>query len=491
MLSGLELTIFAAAILIGVTGAWSPCGFSMVETLGPTGHSGGRRTTFAACAAFALGAPLGGAATFGAVAGIGEIVHGADDRLAYLLAASIALAAAIGEAKGVPIVPQIRRQLPERWRWLMPMPVAGFLYGILLGLGFTTFVLSLGVWALAGISFALGELEAGLLAGIGFGIGRLLPVVAVAPIIDRPLGIRIAAAMSERPGIYYGFRLGDSVALVALAAILAVSVPADPAGGQGQPKLAPLAITYRAATVMDGVSDPVASRGGLVVQRADQVGLIRRGRRFRRLPGTDPAIGGPWVAVLRPGSVRILRRNDLRRVAAIKTPGVREVAVSPYWLAWLEAERGGGNAIRARIIKNPRVPGPIVTVASAGPGAYLSRPSLSGERLVFLRANRRLSAIKLFDLARGRGQTLISSPSSSFAAPTLAGQRLLFVRTTRRRQELRLKTLGTRSSQVLFARRRRAATFWSTALTPRRAYLTVLRFDRSGQSRGRLLAVRR
>ena len=40
---------------------------------------------------------------------------------------------------------------------MMPMPVAAGLYGILLGLGFTTFVLSFGVWALAGISVALGD----------------------------------------------------------------------------------------------------------------------------------------------------------------------------------------------------------------------------------------------------------------------------------------------------------------------------------------------
>ena len=41
------------------------------------------------------------------------------------------------------IVPQIRRQLPEHWRRAMPMPLAAALYGVLLGLGFTTFVLTL------------------------------------------------------------------------------------------------------------------------------------------------------------------------------------------------------------------------------------------------------------------------------------------------------------------------------------------------------------
>src|SRR3712207_9561089 len=65
-------------------------------------------------------------------------------------AGAVAFLAAIAEARGRRIAPQIRRQLPEHWRRIMPMPVAAALYGILLGLGFTTFVLTFGVWALAG-----------------------------------------------------------------------------------------------------------------------------------------------------------------------------------------------------------------------------------------------------------------------------------------------------------------------------------------------------
>ena len=57
----------------------------------------------------------------------------------------------------MPIVPQIRRQVPEHWRRVLPMPLAAALYGVLLGLGFTTFVLTFGVFALAAIAFALGD----------------------------------------------------------------------------------------------------------------------------------------------------------------------------------------------------------------------------------------------------------------------------------------------------------------------------------------------
>jgi hypothetical protein len=45
----------------------------------------------------------------------------------------------------------------------VPLAAAG--YGALLGLGFTTFVLSFAVWALAGMSVALGDPGLGIASG--------------------------------------------------------------------------------------------------------------------------------------------------------------------------------------------------------------------------------------------------------------------------------------------------------------------------------------
>ena len=70
----------------------------------------------------------------------------------------------------------------------MPMPLAGALYGVLLGMGFTTFVLSFGVWALAGISLAVGDPAIGAIVGLCFGLGRAIPVVALAPLAGTPPG---------------------------------------------------------------------------------------------------------------------------------------------------------------------------------------------------------------------------------------------------------------------------------------------------------------
>jgi len=72
VLSGLEIALAVAALLIGLTGTWSPCGFSMIETIGPTGHTGGRRTAVAASLSFVPGAVAGGLLTFGALAALGQ-----------------------------------------------------------------------------------------------------------------------------------------------------------------------------------------------------------------------------------------------------------------------------------------------------------------------------------------------------------------------------------------------------------------------------------
>jgi hypothetical protein len=204
--------LILAAAVAGVTGAWSPCGFSMVETLAPQGYAGRMRVTAAACATFAVGALAGGAITFGGLALLGQALGAS----APLVAAAVALAAAIGEARGTRIVPQVRRQVPESWRRRMPVPLAAGLYGVLLGLGFTTFILTFAVWALAGVSVALGDPALGLAIGLAFGAGRLLPVVVLAP----AGGGRLHAAMAERPRILRSLRAVDAVALTACAVVL-------------------------------------------------------------------------------------------------------------------------------------------------------------------------------------------------------------------------------------------------------------------------------
>ena len=213
--------LVVAALVAGVAGAWSPCGFSMVDTLAPHGYARRMRVTLVACAAFAAGALAGGVATFGGLALLGDAL-GTGGGAAAAVAAAALLVAAAGDAAGRRIVPQVRRQVPEPWRRVLPVPLAAALYGVLLGLGFTTFVLTLAVWVLAGFSVALGNPVIGALVGVAFGLGRALPVAVMAPLAGAPTGLWLTELMAERPGILRGFRTVDALALSACAVAVAV-----------------------------------------------------------------------------------------------------------------------------------------------------------------------------------------------------------------------------------------------------------------------------
>jgi len=462
-----EITLLAAAVLVGATGTWSPCGFSMIETIGPTGHTGGRWVTPAACATFLPGAIVGGLLTFGGLALAGSVLPGG--WLPYAIAAVVALAAAIAEARGSRIAPQIRRQLPEHWRRVMPMPVAAALYGILLGLGFTTFVLTFGVWALAGIALALGDPAVGLAIGLGFGFGRALPIVALAPIADRPAGRSAVALMADRPGLYRGIRLGDAAALAAAAAALFLA-----AGAEAQVK-----------RVKPG-ADPSVSGGDFVNQRGqNRAAELRRGSEPAiPLPGTDPAVGGAYVALLDGSKVVLLERTSLEQVDSVDAPGADAVAVSGTWLA-IRSRVKRRDRLEARPIGANGAIGPASLVAAAGPPSQVGRPSLAGNRLAYAVAKPGKNKVAVFGLEGRNRRTVMTSRKKALSNPSIYGKALLYVRSKRRRDDLMIRRLGKGNARKLTSRRAR---LWSTALTAKRAYVTVLE---GRKPRSRIISVKR
>src|SRR4051794_992988 len=259
----------------------------MVETLAPAGYAGRLETTVVACATFALGALAGGALTFGGLALLGSAIGAA----APALAALVALAAAARDARGAGIVPQVRRQVPESWRRRMPLPLAAGLYGVLLGLGFTTFILSFAVWALAGMSVALGDPALGLAAGLAFGAGRALPVIALAP----SGGGRLGEAMAQRPRILRSLRGIDAAALAACAIALwaaPAQARATTVATGGEPAVVATAQAAPATVVAVGVSDPSADGARLAFNRPAAPGVLRSPAGDQNAPGAHPAVGG-------------------------------------------------------------------------------------------------------------------------------------------------------------------------------------------------------
>jgi hypothetical protein len=492
-LTPLAWLLGATALAAGVTGAWSPCGFSMVDTLASGGSGRRRLTLLLACATFAAGALLGGAVTFGTLGVVGAALRGAGAAVPVVVAAAIAGAAALGEARGVRIVPQVRRQVPEPWRRVLPLPLAAWLYGILLGLGFTTFVLTLAVWALAGISVALGDPGLGLVIGIGFGLGRALPVVAVAPVARRPVGVRAVALMAERPVVLRGLRLADAAALAACAAVIA----AGPAA---------------AAVVVAAGSDPSAAGNDLAWKAPNGAGMLRRGAEVIALPGSDPAIGGRMIAWHTGSLVTVARRDALTPVLTLRVRGVDKLAVSDRWLVY----RANGT-LRARRLASPRR---ALRVARSRHGDQVGRPALNGDTVVYSITGRGGSAIAAVDLRRRHGRVIRRALTSQFLNPSLLAGHLLYVGESRCSQLLRLGLPDRRHERFLvtlapIARRdpghepghtrqgsetgtcaggvRRAArrVLWTTALSRRYAYVTVLRFGAAGLGSPQILRVRR
>jgi hypothetical protein len=471
VLSPLEISLAAAALVIGLTGAWSPCGFSMVETIGLAGERGRRLTTAAASAAFVPGAVAGGIATFGLLSVLGELVHGAAGRTAYLVAAGVALAAAVAEARGLRIAPQIRRQLPERWRWTMPLPLAAGLYGILLGLGFTTFVLSFGVWALGGISLALGDPRAGLVIGAAFGLGRAIPIVVLAPAVDRRFAQGCIRAMAERPSLYRLLRLGDAVTLGLAAAVLATTTASAE------------------RTEVPKGADPSVAGEALAFQKVNRTGVLRFEGQRSRLPGTDPALGGRLVAVISGSQIRILNRFTLDVVATVPASHPQAVAVSSAWLAYLSLHHGD-YALKARSIDRLGHPGKVKRIATASAPAVIGHPTISKGRVAFTMSKRHGNSIRLVRLKSGKRRTLMSSGRSQLLSPSLLGRGLLYVKVSRGsqgplaiaprplRQSLMLRRVaGHGRGHRVYGQKGFDRRLWTTSLGVKRAYFTLLGGD--------------
>lgn len=426
----LTAVLLVAAFVAGLTGAWSPCGFSMVSTLGE--HARGRAATLAACATFVPGALLGGVITFGALAFVGQALGGGD--VALIAAAALAVAAALAEAAGVRIAPQIRRQVPEHWRRVLPLPVAAAGYGVLLGLGFTTFVLTFAVWALAGVALAVGDVETGMLLGLAFAVGRSIPVVVLAPFADAPLGHRATELMAERPAIYRGFRAADALALV----LCAFALTADAASAQTR-------------AFAENATDPTVAGADLAFQQPDGPGVLRAGGADTALPAERVAIGGGKVAVKVGDELRVTDRAGAL-VLAVPAAGATAVAVSDQVLAVRRPGR-----IHAYLLPSPQVR----AVARA---SGLGRPSVDGTRVVFHQASRRSSRIVEVDLASGARRVLRSDTRKQLTNPSLLGGQLLYVETTQYQQGL---VLGPR-----IARRGRTLLKIAPAITADKGYST-------------------
>jgi hypothetical protein len=433
-------------------------------------------------ATFAAGALAGGALTFGGLAVLGDAL-GAGGAAAAYVAVAVLLVCAAGDAAGRRIVPQVRRQVPESWRRILPVPAAAALYGVLLGLGFTTFLLTFATWALAAACLAIGTPATGLAVGLAFGAGRALPV-AVLSLRDEG-----AAAIAARPDVLRALRGLTAAALLAAAVVLAAAPPAARA----------------ARTIVDGGYDPSASGALLAYQPTAGNGVLVRPAGTVTLPGTHPAVAGNEVAWVQDSAIVVADATTLIPIGSIAAPGADAIALSPTHVAWRT-----GNQILAVA---RAAPAEVIAVRTGTVG----RPTLYGSRVAFDDQRRSVSRLLERDLDGGGLRPLRTAKVAQLLAPTRTDLGLLYVRATAARQTLVLAGdalfsttptarrddgeepgHGPHHQGYPHGRRPRepkrpptglTVTLWTTALAGDAAYVTRLRHLRGGRTRSRILRV--
>ena len=423
MLSGLAVCAAITALVAGVTGAWSPCGFSMVETIGSAlgdarrgGDDRGERDVRAGHADRRRGhirRPRARWARLPATASTG---------LREGLGAAIALAAAIADWRGVRIAPQIRRQVPERWRWTLPLPLACALYGVLLGLGFTTFVLAFAVWALAGISFAAGDPLLGVRRRRSPSVpGARCRCCGWRPGCAAGSGAQRLDEMASEPRLWLGLRRLDALGL---GVVRAGARRRECLGGDG--------VATSATRSLGG-----GRRAGLAAARWRRPALASAAHRRARCR----AYTRRSAARRSRGPARRRSRSPTARSLqprlTIAARGVNALAVSDGWVVYRDVDAAGAEHLIGVSLTSPMRRG-ATSRARAWPvrsGARRSTALMSCSRST----RHARSVIELADLTSGHRRTLrAAAHGAAFFYPSLLGGGLLFEQVTRCAQQLRI-----------------------------------------------------
>ena len=364
----------------------------MVETLAPHGYAGRLRTTIAACVTFALGALAGGVVTFGGLALLGQALGaGGRRRWPWPPRSRWPRRSARRAARG-----SCRRcaaRCRSRGGGGMPVPLAAGLYGVLLGLGFTTFILTFAVWALAGVSVALGDPLA----------GRRDRARASAP--AGAAGDRARARRRHRVGRRGARRDGRAPADPALAARrrraragrLRDRRWSPPAHGRRDGRDRGHATRASTATL---VAWHVPGPAGELRANGDQQIRCRRhasgGRRRPRRRGRQrrhqrpQTVGQPFAA-------------------AVPAPGADALAVSADWVAWRRRRRRRHDLRRPARAAAGRAGSPTAT--------ELGRPALEGASSSTTSNGRTGSRIEIADLATGKRTTAAARAARAAAQP--------------------------------------------------------------------------
>ena len=418
----------------------------MLETFTPA-VCGSRRRLYLAVAGFALGA-VAASALLGALFGLAGSLLGV--QAAVWVVAGLALLGAARETGLVRLpLPQLRRQVPERWRFELPLPVWSVGYGAGLGTGFLTFQPVATFWVACAAAIALAAPLPAALAFAFYGVGRALMVAWP----RRPE--RDATAAVERlAGRRGAVRRANAVALVACAALLAASPAAGVVVTSAEPGVDPSLAT---GTLARG---QVSSGAWHVFVRPQTGSTVD-------VPNAwSPSVDGALLAYVDAAGIRVINWQTGAELARV--PG----AVSAPALDWpLLAFRRDGSDFD-RLVLAALDEGTEQEITRALPANDLGRPALRNGQLAWHKANPDWSRLYIRDLATGRTRLVVGSRIALLANPALSLTLIVWTEQRGNTSSLRVRRIEGGGVSTLWSTSGRERRFWTTALDGRTAYVS-------------------
>jgi len=178
------LVTLAVAVVAAIRGMWSPCGLSMLASLNPLSETARGNRFWLTAVWYVAGAVVGGALLGAgcAVAAWGYARLHATTSVTWI---AVSVAALIAVASDTAVfgrsLPDHPRQVDERWlvkyrRWIY----AGG-YGVQIGTGFATYIMTAAVYLVAVLAVLTGSAAQAASVALTFGLVRGLTIVVAAP----------------------------------------------------------------------------------------------------------------------------------------------------------------------------------------------------------------------------------------------------------------------------------------------------------------------
>lgn len=242
-----QLFVIAAtvAVVAALRSLWSPCGLSMLSTLNPVSERGRGHRYLPTAAWFLLGA-LAGGAVLGSGAALGAFLlrlAQPPSRLILMTALVLAVVSFATDRRWLGMrLPVHPRQVDESWTFRYRRFVYSGGYGVQIGSGFATYIMTTAVYLTVALAVLTGDPAIAFAIGVVFGVTRGLAVVIGAAGTDparlrsihRTLdelapasvaaaaGVQVVAAVATAGLLLVGSAVPGVVALLVTSAIVAV-----------------------------------------------------------------------------------------------------------------------------------------------------------------------------------------------------------------------------------------------------------------------------